>query len=132
MKIKSSVPLATTLLLLSLLAAPSATFACDCGKSSKPASSPTALTNDAQPTEKPAPKKHPLKGIVTALLPTESALMVKHQEIPGVMKAMTMMLTVEPEVLSRVKKGDAIAALLYRDAEGTWRLTDVKVLPSQN
>ncbi len=125
---KSTTLLRLTLLALSLAAAPIATFACDCGKSAKPASSLTALTADAKPADKSAPKKHPLKGIVTALLPADSALMVKHEEIPGVMKAMTMMLTVDPSVLDRVKKGDAITALLYRDAEGTWRLDDVKVI----
>jgi Cu/Ag efflux protein CusF len=122
-----AIPLSRLALAL-LLTAPAASLACDCGKSAKPASSLTTLSTDAKPSEKPAPRKHPLKGIVTDLLPADSALMVKHEEIPGVMKAMTMMLTVDPAVLSRVKKNDAITALLYRDAEGIWRLDDVKVI----
>lgn len=118
------------LLTVSLLAAPAASvFACDCNKPAKPASSLAALTADAKPADKSAPKKHPLKGIVTDLVADHSALMVKHEEIPGFMKAMTMMLTVDAEVLSRVKKGDAITGLLHRDQEGVWRLDNVKVLP---
>jgi Cu/Ag efflux protein CusF len=78
--------------------------------------------------DKPETKKHPLKGVVTDLLAEESALMVKHEAIPGVMKAMTMMLTVDSAVLSTVKQGDAITGLIYRDAAGTWRLDDVKVI----
>ncbi len=100
---------------------------CDCAtKSSAPAAATPAASTDSKDT---TAKKHPLKGVVTDLLPDQSALMVKHEEIPGVMKAMTMMLTVEPSVLDRVKKGDAITALLYRNPEGTWRLDDVQVLP---
>ena len=107
----------------SLFAMPSIAPACDCGKSTQP------IAANSQPAGKPAIQKHPLKGVVTDLLPDESALMVKHEEIPGVMKAMTMMLTVDPAVLATVKKRDAITGLLYRDAEGTWRLDDVKVAP---
>ena len=109
-----------TVLAFALIAASASLFACDCGKSASAPATPAA--------EKPAVKKHPLKGVVTDLLPTESALMVRHEEVPGVMKAMTMMLVVDPAVLNTVKKNDAITGLLYRDAEGVWRLDEVKVV----
>jgi len=75
----------------------------------------------------PAPQLHPLKGVVVEVLAEKSALVVKHEDIPGVMRAMTMMFRVDAEVLARVKKGDAITAQLGRDAEKKWFLRDVKV-----
>lgn len=75
-----------------------------------------------------APQTHPLKGVVVEVLADKSALVVKHENIPGVMRAMTMMFRVEAEVLSRVKKGDAITAQMGRDAEKKWILRDVKIV----
>lgn len=76
----------------------------------------------------PAPQTHPLKGVVVEVLADKSALVVKHEDIPGVMRAMTMMFRVEAEVLARVKKGDAITAQMGRDAEKKWILRDVKIV----
>jgi hypothetical protein len=36
-------------------------------------------------------KRHPLRGVITAVHAERSALMVKHEQIPGVMRAMTML-----------------------------------------
>ncbi len=79
-------------------------------------------------TPAPAPKAHPVKGVVVSLLPEKTALLVKHEEVPGVMRAMTMMFKVEPAVLERVKPGDALAARMSRRADGWW-LHAVEVLP---
>ncbi len=94
---------------------------------------PLAGTAREQPAataeaEKPAPKFHPLTGIVTDVLPDRSALMVRHDEIPGVMRAMTMMFRVEADVLAKVKKGDAIKALMGRDENRKWILREVEVV----
>lgn len=70
---------------------------------------------------------HPLVGVVRDVRAERQALLVKHEEIPGFMRAMTMLLRVEPEVLARVKPGDAITAKLGRDADGHWFLRDVTV-----
>lgn len=83
----------------------------------------------AAKAEKPAAQLHPLVGVVREVVTDRQALLVKHEEIPGVMRAMTMLLRVEPEVLARVKKGDAITAKLGRDADGKWFLRDVAVTP---
>lgn len=90
--------------------------ACECG-------SPAPLAAEAA-----APASHPVKGVIMGLLPDKTALLVKHEAVPGVMRAMTMMFKVEPEVLARVKEGDAIAARMSRREDGWW-LTEVKVLP---
>jgi Cu/Ag efflux protein CusF len=100
---------------------------CDCATKSASPGVSSGVSTDAR--DSAAPKKHPLKGVITDVLADQSALTVKHEEIPGFMKAMTMMLTVDPAVLSTVKKGDPITGLLYRDAGGTWRLDEVKTLP---
>lgn len=82
-------------------------------------------------TEKPAAKFHPLKGVVTNVLAEKSALVVKHEEIPGVMRAMTMMFLVDAETLAHVKKGDAITAQMGRNEDNKWVLRDVKVVPKE-
>lgn len=81
------------------------------------------------PTEKSTPASHPLKGVVVEVRKDRAALLVKHEEVPGVMRAMTMLLKVEPKVLEAVKAGDAITAQLSRRDDGWW-LHDVKVAPT--
>lgn len=76
-----------------------------------------------------APKLHPLKGVVVDVFADKQSLLVKHEEVPGVMHAMTMAFHVEPAVLAQVKKGDAITALMGRDENKKWILRDVKVVP---
>jgi len=64
--------------------------------------------------------RHPLKGVVVDVMADRGALLVKHEEIPGVMKAMTMLLKVDAAALASVKKGDAVTGLLVRKADGWW------------
>lgn len=78
-------------------------------------------------TESPSePKSHPLRGVIMGVMSDKTALLVKHEEVPGVMRAMTMMFKVDPAVLEKVKRGDAISALMSRRADGWW-LTEVAV-----
>lgn len=72
-------------------------------------------------------KRHPLRGVVTAIDADLSAIRVKHEEIPGVMRAMTMLFKVDAATLKAVKTGDAITAQMNRE-EGEWRLHEVKVV----
>ncbi len=76
----------------------------------------------------PEPKSHPLKGVILGVMTEKTALLVKHEEVPGVMRAMTMMFKVDPAVLEKVKRGDAISARMSRRADGWW-LTEVAVQP---
>lgn len=75
-------------------------------------------------------KLHPLTGVVVDVLADKQALLVKHDEIPGVMRAMTMMFRVDAEVVAKVKKGDALKAQMGRNAEGKWILREVQVVPA--
>jgi Cu/Ag efflux protein CusF len=77
------------------------------------------------PAEKSAVKRHPLRGVITRIEPEDSALMVKHEAIPGVMRAMTMRFKVAPDVVKKFKVGDAITGLMSR-VDDEWRLDDVK------
>ena len=117
---KRSSLLAATLLSFAV-SQTSALLACDCGKSLAPKSASPADSG------KSAPRKFPLKGVITDVLPDQSALMVKHEAIPGVMKAMTMLFKVDAAVLKSVKKGDAITALMSHQ-DDDWRLDDVRVV----
>jgi len=94
--------------------------ACDCCDEK-----PAAVVSSHE--GKDAPKRHPLKGVVVDVGAKESALLVKHEEIPGVMKAMTMLLKVDQAALASAKKGDAVTGLLVRKADGWW-LEEVKTL----
>lgn len=78
--------------------------------------------------DKPAARFHPLKGVVVDVMTDKSALLVKHEEIPGVMRAMTMLFLVDAETIGRVKKGDAITAQMGRNENKKWILRDVKVV----
>lgn len=69
--------------------------------------------------------RHALKGVVVEIMAERSALLVKHEEIPGVMAAMTMLLKVDEAGLKAAKKGDAITGMLVRKTDGWW-LEDVK------
>lgn len=123
------------LLLLVLLAAPfaraSAADAC-CAPPAEaaPAASTTApggagitvggCYGKPDPQPAPAPVGHPLKGVILDILADRSSLLVKHEEIPGVMKAMTMLLKVDAPTLAAAKKGQAITATLVKKPDGWW------------
>lgn len=70
---------------------------------------------------------HPLKGVVTSLLTERKLVMIKHEEIPGVMKAMTMAFSVPDDVWPQLKPGVALTAKMHKADKG-WALTDVKVV----
>ena len=96
------------------------------------ATSPAALiAAEKSPTppaaaEAPAaPKRHPLRGVITSVIADKSAFMVKHEEIPGVMRAMTMMFKVDATALKTFKAGDTVTGLMSRQATG-WVLEEVK------
>ncbi len=71
------------------------------------------------------PVRHPLKGVIVDVRPDQSALLVKHEEIPGVMKAMTMLLKVDAATLAQARKNQAITAQLEQ-RDGDFWLVDLK------
>lgn len=75
-------------------------------------------------------KRHPLRGVITGIMADRSALLVKHEEIPGVMRAMTMMFKVDPATLKAAKEGQALTGLMSRQGN-EWVLEEVKLLPEK-
>jgi Cu/Ag efflux protein CusF len=70
-------------------------------------------------------KRHPLRGVITAVYLERAAIMVKHEEIPGVMRAMTMLFKVDEPTLKSAQKGQTITAMMSRQGDDWW-LHDVK------
>jgi len=79
----------------------------------------------APPAAQTAAPRHPLKGVIVDILPQQSALLVKHEAIPGFMMAMTMMFKVDAATLQAVRKDQAITGTLVEGADG-FSLVDVK------
>lgn len=81
---------------------------------------PEPQPSPAQAPSEPAPAGHPLRGVIVDVLPARQALLVHHEEIPGVMREMTMLLKVDATTLAAAKKGAAITATLLRKTDGWW------------
>jgi Cu/Ag efflux protein CusF len=109
---------------LAAQAAPGANCGCSCCQD-RPKGEACCCNEPAQVATTAEVKRHPLKGVVTSVLPDRSALMVKHEEIPGFMRAMTMMFKVDAATLKSAKKGDAITGLMSRQGDD-WVLEDVR------
>ena len=91
------------------------------------ATAPAAMfAADPAPAEKSdAIQRHPLRGVITAVVPEKSAFMIKHEAIPGVMRAMTMMFKVDETTFKAFKPGDAVTGQMSRQGNN-WVLEDVK------
>lgn len=62
-----------------------------------------------------------VRGVVRETRPAKSQLVVKHEEIPGYMDAMTMPFQVrDPKILESVKPGDAITFQLHVTDKDHW------------
>lgn len=85
-----------------------------------------AVALSAEKTADAPVKRHPLKGVITGVMAEKSALLVKHEAIPGVMRAMTMMFKVDATTLKSAKEGQAITGLMSRQGSD-WVLEDVKL-----
>jgi Cu/Ag efflux protein CusF len=122
MKLKILFSLLVTL--PSLLAASAKNGGCECGKGEEVSCcvSEAATTKAAE-----AVKRFPLQGVITAVDVERSSLMVKHEAIPGVMRAMTMLFKVDAVTLESAQKGQAITAMMSRQGNEWW-LHDVKIV----
>lgn len=113
----------TLLILLAL--SPLAALACECEHGTTAITTTTTTTSTtADADTQNQPVGHPLKGVIAKIDAERSALLVKHEEIPDVMKAMTMLLKVDAQTLSAAQKDQAITGRLVKKDDGWW-LTDV-------
>lgn len=67
-----------------------------------------------------------LWGVVISVLPEKGGLLIKHEEIPGVMKAMTMLLKVDEATLKVAKSNQVVKGRLVRQ-ENVWWLKDARL-----
>lgn len=106
-------PFRMLLLACLVLVAPAASHADD-------APAPTAPAADNAP-------RYPFHGVIKGLFPEKGMLLIKHDEVPGLMKGMTMGFRVQPEVFHQVKKGETIdATLVVR--EDDFYLENIKIV----
>jgi Cu/Ag efflux protein CusF len=74
-----------------------------------------------------AEERHPVRGVVVSVLVSEQSLLVSHEDIPGVMAAMTMAFKTDAGTLSKAKKGQKISGQIVKHGDEWW-LTDFAVL----
>ncbi len=68
----------------------------------------------------------PLRGVVTQVLTEKKLVLIKHEEIPGFMRAMTMAFSVPEDVWPQLTPGTHLTAILH-GSRGQWRLTGVQL-----
>lgn len=112
-------------LVLALGLTANAHAACQCGENCK-----CGGGDACECSAKKEETGHPLRGSVTRVLEERKLVLIKHEEIPGFMKAMTMGFSVPEEVLPQLKPGMHLTATLH-GSRGDWQLTDV-VLTDEN
>ena len=74
-------------------------------------------------------KRFPIRGVIVEVRPEQSSLLVKHEAIPGFMRAMTMLFKVDAPTLQAAKKGQTITATLA-ERDGDYWLEEVKPVPA--
>ena len=100
---------------------------CCCNTEAAASASPTAA-NPSAPAAAPEIKRYALRGVVVAVDADKSALRVKHEEIPGFMRAMTMQFKVDASTLTAAKVGAALTGQMSRQGKD-WVLEAVTFLP---
>ena len=100
---------------------------CCCNTEAAASASPAAA-NPSAPAAAPENKRYALRGVVVAVDADKSALRVKHEEIPGFMRAMTMQFKVDASTLTAAKVGAALTGQMSRQGKD-WILEAVKFLP---
>jgi Cu/Ag efflux protein CusF len=100
---------------------------CCCNTEAATPASPAPAAPSA-PAAAPEIKRYALRGVVVAVDADKSALRVKHEEIPGFMRAMTMQFKVDAPTLAAAKVGVTLTGQMSRQGKD-WVLEAVKFLP---
>lgn len=95
-------------------------------KSELPGDAPARPTLTSVSPPSASAKRYPLKGIVVAVVASKPEIVVRHEEIPGYMAAMTMPFPVrdDPKVVGLLRPGDRIEATLVVDG-GSYFLEEI-------
>jgi len=80
-----------------------------------------------------AAQRYPVRGVVVSIDPTNGSVLLKHDEIPGFMPAMTMAYRLDdPSIISELHPGDLITATLLVDHDSSGptnlRLTEIDII----
>lgn len=81
--------------------------------------------SDNRAAEASAEKGYPLTGEILSVNTEENVLVVRHDDIPGLMPAMTMEFSASPGDVAVAKPGQRIRARLIRVEDGDWRLEQI-------
>lgn len=101
---------------------------CCCNTEAAAPASPAAAESKIENPESKIPQRYALRGVVVAVDADKSALRVKHEEIPGFMRAMTMQFKVDAPTLAAAKIGATLTGQMSRQGKD-WVLEAVKFLP---
>ena len=90
-----------------------------------------AAAADAPPppasASSPTNPSHPLRGEIVRLNPARRILLVRHEEIPGYMPAMTMEFTAPATDFAALAEGQRISATMVEHAPGQFRLEQLVI-----
>ena len=67
-----------------------------------------------------AVRGYPIKGRIIEVRPERAVLLVRHEEIPGVMRAMTMEFHASPDILAEARPGRELLARIERRGSPWW------------
>jgi Cu/Ag efflux protein CusF len=101
---------------------------CACCKGKVVCCCNTEAAAPSAPAAAPEIKRYALRGVVVAVDADKYALRVKHEEIPGFMRAMTMQFKVDAPTLAAAKVGATLTGQMSRQGKD-WVLEAVKFLP---
>ena len=84
--------------------------------------------HDEKHKEPSAVAGYPLHGVVTQVLADKKLVLIKHEEIPGFMKAMTMAFHVPDSVFPHLTAGTGVVATMLPKQNDGWHLTAVRIV----
>jgi len=87
------------------------------GAIAAPAGQPPA---DTAPAADQAPR-YPFRGVILGIFPEKGTLLIKHEDVPGLMKGMKMAFRVaDQSVFAHLKEGETITATLIVREDDFW------------
>jgi len=80
--------------------------------------------------DKNAERGYPMKGRILGTDPERNQVLVKHEAIPGVMRAMTMPFNVDPAVLGGLMRDQVILGRIEKRGKEWW-LFNIRILGAE-
>ena len=80
--------------------------------------------------DKNAERGYPVKGRILGTDPERAQVLLKHEAIPGVMRAMTMPCSVDPKVLPGLKRDQVILGRIEKRGKEWW-LFNIRILGAE-